>query len=99
MRRSNKEIEKAVRVSEVSACGAHYKYTLLVRESQRVASFRLPLYSVRIEMRSADGRLTEAETGDIFADLGKAVVFFERLVDNLATPINLAYILEDAITV
>lgn len=98
MGKTTKEIEKTVRISEVSSGGAHYKYTLMVKESRRVASFRLPLYSVRIEMRTSDGRLTEAQTGDIFADLGKAVVFYERLVDNLATPINLAYILEDAIT-
>lgn len=98
MGKTAKEIERTVRVSEVASGGAHYKYTLIVKESRRVASFRLPLYSVRIEMRTADGRLTEAQTGDIFADLGKAVVFYERLVDNLATPINLAYILEDAIT-
>ena len=99
MSKTSKEIEKTVRVSEVSSGGAHYKYTLIVKESRRVASFRLPLYSVRIEMRSPDGRLTEAQTGDIFADLGKAVVFYERLVEGLATPINLAYILEDAISV
>ena len=96
MKKTGKTTERTVRVSEVSSSGAHYKYTLLVKESDRVASFRLPLYSIRIEMRTADGRTTEAHTGEIFADLGKAVVFYERLVDNLATPINLAYILEDA---
>ena len=32
-----------------------------------------------------------------FADAGKAILFYEKLVKNLATPIDLAYIIEDEI--
>lgn len=91
--------ERAVRVTEARSEGMYYKYTLLVSESEKVASYRLPLYSIRIEMTDDSGRKTQAQTAEIFADLGKATVFYERLVENLATPINLAYIVEDSITV
>lgn len=74
---------------------AVYKYSLYVRQSNRVASYKLPLYSIKIEMNSVESGYTEAESGDIFSDLGKASVFFDRLVENLATPYNLPYIIED----
>lgn len=91
--------EEIVRFQEIEDENARYKYTLTAKRSKNVASFGLKLYSIRIEMLTQDGYYTEAHTGDIFADLGKATVFFERLCDNLATPINLAYILEDSLTV
>ncbi len=76
--------------------GSQFKYSLYMKESHRVASYKLPLYSIRIEMNSNEGDYTEAESGEIFSDLGKASVFFDRLVENLATPLNLVYILEDS---
>lgn len=91
--------EGVVRHNTVEHKGDRYEYTLLVKESERVASFRLPLYFIRIKMITSDGKVTRAQTGELFADPGKAVVFYEKLVDNLATPIDLAYIVEDAITV
>lgn len=98
MKRSGAANEETLRVNDVKTEDASYKYTLCVTKSDRVASYRLPLYSIRIEMWTSDGYYTEARTGDIFSDLGKAVVFYERMVENLATPINLAYIVEDTIT-
>ena len=75
--------------------GARYIYSLLVSESNKVASYKLPLYSVGIEMTDADGNVTKARTKEIFADVGKALSFFRKLADNLATPLNLPYIIED----
>ena len=99
MRKRSAGKAREVRSTEVTSEGASYKYTLWVRESDRVASFRLPLYSISIDMRTSDGKETAARTGDVFSDLGKATVFYERLVENLATPINLAYVLEDEIMI
>ena len=45
-----------------------------------------------------EGDTTSAETRELFADIGKAVSFFDKLVRNLATPIDLAYIVEDEIS-
>ena len=77
------------------ADGATYRYLLVMSESNKVASYKLPLYSVEIEMTDAEGRRTHARTRDLFADVGKAISFFRKLCDNLATPLNLPYIVED----
>lgn len=75
--------------------GAKYCYSLIVSESNKVASYKLPLYSIEIEMTDKDGNVTSARTRDLFADVGKAISFFRKLTENLATPLNLPYILED----
>lgn len=75
-----------------------YTYLLLMKESSNVASYGIPLYSVRVELVDETGRLSSAEIRDVFADAGRAIVFYEKLVRNLATPIDLAYILEDEIS-
>lgn len=93
--RKSQITEKIVKREICEKDGATYSYSLLVNESNSVASYRLPLYSFAIEMTDADGKKTNAETHDLFADVGKALVFFRKLVDNLATPLNLPYILED----
>ena len=77
------------------ADGARYCYTLIMNESNKVASYKLPLYSIEIEMTDAEGNVTNAKTKEIFADVGKAISFFRKLSENLATPLNLLYILED----
>lgn len=75
-----------------------YTYLLIMRESSNVASYGIPLYSVRVELTDETGRLSSAEIRDVFADAGRAIIFYEKLVRNLATPIDLAYILEDEIS-
>lgn len=75
-----------------------YTYLLIMRESSNVASYGIPLYSVRVELADETGRLSSAEIRDVFADAGRAIIFYEKLVRNLATPIDLAYILEDEIS-
>ena len=87
--------EKVIRSEVREADGAKYCYTLLMSESNKVASFKIPLYSIKIEMTDADGNNTSARTCDLFADVGKALSFFKKLYENLATPLNLPYILED----
>lgn len=87
--------EKVIRKEVREADGAKYCYTLVVSESNKVASFKLPLYSVEIEMTDKNGKTTSARTRELFADVGKAISFFKKLYENLATPLNLPYILED----
>ena len=84
-----------IRTNTVNEDGANYKYKLYMQQSGNVASYKLPLYSIGIEMTDRDGNYTEARVADVFSDIGKALVFYERLVSNLATPLNLPYILED----
>ena len=77
------------------ADGAIYSYSLIMSESNKVASYKLPLYSIEIDMTDEDGSRTHARTKELFADVGKALSFFRKLSDNLATPLNLPYIVED----
>lgn len=90
---------ETVRVREAEADGAHYHYELIMKKSKRVASYRLPLYSISVRMTDKDGKETKAELNDVFSDIGKAIVFFQKIVDNLVTPIDLPYIFEDQILV
>ena len=75
--------------------GNEYEYTLTVSESDKTASFRLPLYSIRVAMTTADGLRREAELSDAFRSPRTAFSFFNRIVDNLATPIDLPFVYED----
>ena len=87
--------EIAIKEDKIEAEGMLYEYKLFVRESDRVASFRIKLYSIKVKLTDRGGCETEAELNDVFSDIGKAGVFYDKLVDNLATPLNLHYILED----
>ncbi len=93
---SNRKIREIVIKQEVvEADGATYEYALIMRESARVASYRIPLYSIKVRMVTPSGEVTSAEASDVFSDIGKALVFYDRMVEHLATPLNLPYILED----
>ena len=87
-----------IRANTVLSEGAEYKYSLYSTQSSRVASYRLPLYSISVELTDVDGNSTFAKIGDVFSDIGKAIIFYDRLVKHLATPIDLPYILEDEIS-
>lgn len=78
------------------------KYTLTYRlyenAPRKIGRMSLSLYSIEIESES-ENSITKSEISEIFSDIGKALTFYNSLVENLATPINLHYILEDCITV
>lgn len=95
MKRKEKTIDTTIRTERREEDGNGYKYELLMRESSRVASYGIPLYSISVEMTQSDGKITNAKTSDVFADAGKAIDFFEKLVNNLVTPIDLPYVVED----
>ncbi|MBE6537464.1 MAG: hypothetical protein E7673_05875 [Ruminococcaceae bacterium] len=78
--------------------GIIYRYILSSRSSRKVASFQLPLYSVEVIM-TKDGEVTRSSVDDVFADVGKALSFYEYVSKNLATPIDLAYALEDKVEI
>lgn len=87
--------DSILRTEKRTVDGIDYCYHLSVRESRQVSGYRLPLYSVSVEMTAQDSGTTRADVRDYFADAGKAILFFEKVVDHLATPIDLRYILED----
>ncbi len=95
MKNRKRTVETVIMESLRENDGFIYRYFLIKKESARVASYMLPLYSVRVEMESLSGEVTSNASGDIFADEGKAIAFYHMLAENLATPIDLPYIIED----
>ncbi len=93
--RRDKTIDTLLRTEECENEGRYYRYELLMRESLRVASYGIPLYSITVTMRDRDGKTTRREVTEAFADAGQAISFFEKLVRNFATPIDLIYVAED----
>ena len=75
--------------------GSSYLYELVMRQGDAVANWQIPLYSVRINMVDPNGNNRQADAMDIFSDKEEAEAFFDKIVRNLATPIDFAYILED----
>lgn len=72
-----------------------YSYELIMKMGDTVASFKIPLYTIVVKMTSSEGRETESSAIDAFSDASKALSFYEKIVDGLATPIDLMYILDD----
>lgn len=91
----DKRKETTVRVEKLEAEGRHYEYRLSVSDSTQVASYKLPLYSIAVEMTDEQGIKSSATLTEVFSEADRAFRFFTRLVDNLATPIDLSYVYED----
>lgn len=75
-----------------------YSYELIERRGKRLADFGMRLYSISVSMRDERGEIKKGEAKDIFSSKRKALVFFDRIVKNLATPIDLKYVVEDEVT-
>ena len=86
---------KLIRKEERTDEDNSYCYELMMRKGDTLASWRMPLYSIRVHMTDAFGNEGSADVTDVFSDESKALCFFDKLVKNLATPIDLSYILED----
>ena len=95
---SNKIGNLVLRKEERQSDGYKYSYELLVREGNSTIDFRMPLYSIKVNMIDSEGRSREADARDVFSSKKKAMAFFEKIVRNLATPIDLPYIIEDEVT-
>ncbi len=98
MRQKEKTTDTVIRTDTRQDGEFTYRYELIMKRGEGVASWRIPLYSIRVYLTDGDGHSTEGDVKDVFADVGKAVIFYEKVVRNLATPIDLIYTLEDEIT-
>ncbi len=94
-----RKCEKTIRKEERRADGYFYSYELIERKGRNMADFGMRLYSIRVNMTDDSGNVRMGEAKDVFSSKRKACEFFDRIVDNLATPIDLKYIVEDEITV
>ena len=86
--------------TEIRRCeGFEYRYELTEHRDFYMASYGIPLYSISVKMRKIGSeKATEGKAENLFSDLKKAMRFYEKLVKNLATPIDLSYIVEDELT-
>jgi hypothetical protein len=89
--------DKLIRREERRDEGYLYTYELTGREGSCVATWGLPLYSIRITLTDPSGGCREANARDVFSNIEKSKAFFDKLVNNLATPIDLIYVIEDEI--
>ena len=95
MRRQDKThetVREDIRETEGFIC----RYRLVKKKSLKVASYLMPLYSIEVQFEK-DGEITKNSLENIFSDIGKALVFYEQLVENMASPADLPYIMEDRI--
>jgi len=89
--------QKVIRKEVVEKDGYLYRYELLERRGKRMADFGMRLYSLRVAMTDSKGDTKQGEAQDLFSSKRKALEFYERIVKNLATPIDLKYVIEDEI--
>jgi hypothetical protein len=73
---------------------AEYTYELISTCSGDTSSYGISLYSITVKMKIGE-KCYSGDSGRLFADGEKAMRFFDKLVNGLATPANLTYIIED----
>ena len=96
----NKEItQKVIRNDESNRDGYTYSYELIERRGRSMADFGMRLYSIKVTMTDKDGKSKTSEARDVFSSKRKALAFYEKIARNLATPIDLKYVIEDEMTV
>ena len=98
MKDSFNENEKIIKEDIRECDGAIFLYRLTEGYPKKIGRLTIPLYSIYIELNK-NGECSKSSVNEIFADVGKALSFYHSLLENLATPIDLHYILEDRITV
>jgi len=75
-----------------------YTYELREIDSKYISSFKLPLYEIYVEEK-ANGSISFYRSGPLFSDVSTALRFFNFIRENLATPHNMPYVIEDFLTV
>ena len=91
--------QKVIRREESQSDGYVYYYELIERKGRCMADFGMRLYSIKVTMTDMDGKSRQSEARDVFSSKRKALAFYEKIAKNLATPIDLKYVIEDEMTV
>ncbi len=84
-----------VRKERVISEGYCYTYFMIKHSLPVTGAITAPTYSLRVEMTDNLGNTTFAELPNVFSGREKADLFFDKLLRNLATPLNLPYAFED----
>ena len=83
--------ETVIRNETVLESGNLYCYTLIESEGANGTM----LYSLKITLSMKDGEFSENTAKNIFTEKNAAMLFFDKMLKNLATPLNLPYVVED----
>ena len=84
-----------IKSDNVVSSGLKIHYELTLKESARFSSFKLPLYSISIEMEDQEGKQSSYKATDVFSDINKALEFYIKIVEGIVTPSEMPYIIED----
>ena len=74
-----------------------YTYKLIRHTEKEKSSFSIELYEICVEMKEGENHIFY-KTGGIFTSIDKAMTFLTKLKENMATPRNIPYILEDSLS-
>ena len=91
------KIPTVIRKEDIIDDGFHYVYLLTMHEDPSSTTHGAPTYSIKVEMTDNCEKTTSALIPSVFSSREKADLFFDKLVRNLATPIDLPYVFEDEI--
>jgi hypothetical protein len=93
--KKNKIKETVIKQEIRKEDGFTFVYELILSESEQIISYGLPLYSIKVDLTDPNGIKSCEKLSNVFADVGKAYDFFDKIVSCLATPIDLQYVFED----
>ena len=88
------KLSNLIKSKNITHNGIEYIYELKSFEGGEVASFGIVLYEICVRLIK-NSISSFYRTGGLFTDFEKAIRFFDFLCDNLATPQNIPYIIED----
>ena len=74
------------------------EYKIHMTPGRMIANYNLELYSISITLTDENGKESFSEVREIFASYRSAERFLRMLSENLATPIELIYIVEDELS-
>ena len=94
MKLSEKHSTVTLRTDTVREGELSLSYTLFYEENPH-ASYRAPLYSVRVVSRAENEETEQSEVCDSFADPGHALIFYELCRTHRVLPIHLHEVRED----
>ena len=88
------EISSLIKRKSVDVGGRKLEYELKGFKGKTVASFGIILYEICVSLTTKHG-VSYYKTGGLFSNVEKAIDFFNFISENLVTPQNLPYVVED----
>ena len=88
------EISSPIKRKSIDVEGKIYEYELKSFKGSAVASFGIILYEICATLTTKRG-VSFYKTGGLFSSVDKALDFFNFITENLVTPQNLPYVVED----